>query len=63
MTPLPETPVAIERTADGALALYALTADGIAPLGVHATPAAAWRAIDAIDLGEALPAPTLARAA
>lgn len=54
MTPFPETPVAIDHTPDGQIDVYALTSDGIASLGRHATPAEAWRAIDAIDLGEAL---------
>ena len=61
LTSIPETPVTVDRTFDGKFAVYALTGDGVRSLGRHATPAAAWHAIDAIDLGEA--APALSRAA
>jgi hypothetical protein len=47
------TPVSAYWLPDGRIELHALTADGVRPLGRHASPAAAWHAIDAIDLADA----------
>jgi hypothetical protein len=48
-TPRPPAPLLLERTADGELAVWALTVDGVRDLGRHARVADAWAAIDAVD--------------
>jgi hypothetical protein len=55
----PKATLTVDRRADGAYVVHALTTDGVLSLGTHANVADAWMAIDALDS----PAAGLAQAA
>lgn len=59
----PVAPLALTRTADRrSITVHTLGLEGPVEVGTFASSADAWRAIDAIDMGEAVDAP-LARVA